>query len=173
MVNWEAAGAVGELLGASLIVATLLFLGRQIRQQSKADKAATTASWLADYNDMVLEILRDPDVASLIRQGLTDFEQLNSNDQMRFHTWMVAHLLSAQVMYFQFVDGTIHEPTAEQVLPFNAMMLKTKGGLYWWSTARRIWRPEFVEYMDGLIADVEPVTETWPWFSMSESETDK
>jgi hypothetical protein len=53
------------------------------------------------------------------------------------------------------------------------MMLNTKGGLYWWSTARRIWRPEFVEHMDGLIADAMPVTEIWPWFTISGSETHK
>jgi hypothetical protein len=127
-MNWEAIGAVGEIIGASLIVATLLFLGRQMGQQSRADTAATTGSWLADYNSMVLEILRDPGIAELIRQGLTDFEVLSPNDQMRFHTWMIAHLLSAQVMFFQLADGIMHERMADQILPFNAMMLKTKGG---------------------------------------------
>ena len=169
-MNWDAVGAVGEIAGATLIVATLLFLGRQMAQQSKADTAATTDSWLTDYNSMVLEILRDPDVAELIRHGLTDFDNLSTNDQMRFHTWMVAHLLSAQVMYFQFVDGIMHERISEQVLPFNAMMLKTKGGRCWWSTARDIWRPEFVQYMDDLIEDSAPITDIWPWFTVTDSE---
>jgi hypothetical protein len=170
-MNWEAIGSVGEIVGAILIIATLLFLGRQMGQQSRADTATTTGSWLTDYNAMVLEILRDPDIAELVRQGFTDFEELTPNNQMRFHCWMVPHLLSAQVMYFQFVDGIMHERMAEQILPFNAMMLKTKGGLYWWSTARGIWRPEFVQYMDDLIANSEPVTEIWPWFSITGSET--
>ena len=170
-MNWEAAGAIGEIAGAALIVATLLFLGRQIGQQARADTASTTGSWLADYNGMVLEVLRDAEVAELFRQGLTDFEALGLNDQMRFHAWMVTHLLSAQVMYFQYLDGVIQKPTAEQILRFNSMMLKTKGGLHWWATARAIWRPEFVQHMDELIADSAPITEIWPWFAIPEDST--
>jgi len=50
------------------------------------------------------------------------------------------------------------------------MMLKTRGGSYWWSTARSIWRPEFVEHMDKLIDECAPITEAWPWFSTVDQE---
>ena len=169
-MNWDAIGAVGEILGAAAVVATLIYLARQMRQEARSNTAEAMGSWLADYNGMVLEILRDPKIAQIFRQGLTDFEQLSENDQMRFHAWMVPHLLNAQVLYFQLSDGIMHQRIADQILPFNAMMLKTRGGSYWWSTARSIWRPEFVEHIDKLIVECSPITEVWPWFSTVDQE---
>ena len=112
-MNWDAIGAVGEILGAAAVVATLIYLARQMRQEARANTAEAMGSWLADYNGMVLEILRDPEVAQILRQGLTDFEQLSKNDQMRFHAWMVPHLLNAQVLYFQLSDGIMHQRIAD------------------------------------------------------------
>ena len=159
-MNWDAIGAVGEILGAAAVVATLIYLARQMRQEARANTAEVMGSWLADYNGMVLEILRDPEIA-----------QISENDQMRFHAWMVPHLLNAQVLYFQLSDGIMHQRITDQILPFNAMMLKTRGGSYWWSTARSIWRPEFVEHMDKLIDECSPITEAWPWFSTNDQES--
>ena len=164
-MNWEAFGAIGEILGALAVVATLMYLARQMRQDAKATTGEAMGSWLADYNNMVLEISRDPEFSKLIRQGLTDFEQLDENDQMRFHTFMVAHLLNAQNVFLQLQDGTMHQRIADQILPFNAAMLNSRGGLYWCGTARSIWRPEFVDHMDKLIEQASPITEIWPWFS--------
>jgi len=122
-------------------------------------------TWLSDYNNLVLEMTRDSEVARIVRLGLTDFEVLDANDQMRCHAWLITHLLSAQNLYFQAEDDTMHQAFAEQVLGFTASMLKTKGGLQWWTTARPIWRPEFVTHMDGLMQGAQPVTDTWPFFN--------
>ena len=166
-MNWEAIGAIGEILGALAVVATLMYLARQMRQGAVATRSSAMDSWLADYNNLVLEILKDAEVAQIFRQGLTDFEQLDQNDQARFHAWMVAHVLNAQNMFLQLEDGTMHQGITDQVLSFNAQMLNTKGGLYWWSRARSIWRTEFVGYMDGLMEEARPIMEVWPWFSTS------
>ena len=40
-MNWEAIGAVGEVLGAVAVVLTLIYLSLQIRQNTKAMKGAT------------------------------------------------------------------------------------------------------------------------------------
>ena len=46
-MNWEAIGAVGELVGAAGIIVTLLYLSFQVRQNSKLSMAATRTA-LAD-----------------------------------------------------------------------------------------------------------------------------
>ena len=39
MLNWEAIGAVGEILGALVVVATLIYLAAQVRESRKATAA--------------------------------------------------------------------------------------------------------------------------------------
>ncbi len=166
-MNWEIIGSTGEWAGAIAVVVTLFYLARQIRQQNINTAATAMDSWLADYNNTVLELTRDSEVALIYRQGITDFDRLTPNDQLRFHGWMVAHLLNAENMHLKLTQGIFDVVIAHQVLGFNAEMLKSNGGHAWWQSAKLIFNanPEFVEYMDKMIRDSPPITETWPWFS--------
>ena len=88
-MNWDAAGAIGEILGALLVVATLVYLSKQIRQHGVATTGGSMDSWFSDYNALVLELLRDPDSAAVLREGWTDFNALDGERQLRFHAWMI------------------------------------------------------------------------------------
>ena len=166
-MNWEIIGSTGEWAGAIAVVVTLFYLARQIRQQNINTAATAMDSWLADYNNTVLELTRDSEVALIYRQGITDFDRLTPNDQLRFHVWMIAHLLNAETMHLKLTQGIFDVVSAHQLLVFNAGMLKSNGGHVWWQSAKLIFNanPEFVEYMDKMIGDSPPITETWPWFS--------
>ena len=77
---------------------------------------------------------------------------------------MVSHLLNAQNLFVQVGQGTMHRDIADQILAFNAAMLKTPGGSRWWETARFIWRPTFVSHLDALISRTAPISDAWPFF---------
>ena len=84
---------------------------------------------------------------------------------MRFHAWMIMHILNAQDMYLQREDDIMYKELSEVVLAFNASMLKLKSGYKWWEGARMPLNADFVEFMEGQIKDVNPVTDAFPWFS--------
>ena len=164
-MNWDAIGALGEIFGALAVVATLVYLSRQIKHQSVATVGETTNAWLADYNALIVDLMRNPELTDLFRRGLDDFEVLTGDEQMRLHVYLIAHLLNAQNVYMQLDDEIIHRQIAENVLEHNAALLATKGGNHWWSTCRPILRKGFVEHLDNRIANSLPVTDVWPWFS--------
>ena len=163
-MNWETLATIASLVAALGVLPSLLYLARQIRQASKATTASSMDSWLADYNALSLEIGRDVEFALLLRRGLRDFDALGGTDQLRFHAWMVSHLLNAQNLFVQVGQGTMHRDIADQILAFNAAMLKTPGGSRWWETARFIWRPTFVSHLDALISRTAPISDAWPFF---------
>ena len=90
-----ALGAIGEMVGGVAVLATLVYLALQVRQGAAATTVNATHAWLEDYNHMVREIVKDPAVALILRKGLTDFDTLGGNDQMRFHAWMAAHIIKS------------------------------------------------------------------------------
>ncbi len=55
-MNWEAAGAVGELIGAFAVVAMLIYLAIQIRENTRASKSEAFRDSVALWND-VFEML--------------------------------------------------------------------------------------------------------------------
>jgi len=163
-MTWDAVTSVASLLAATGVIGSIVYLALEVRQSAIATRASATDAWLSDYNAMVLEITRSQEMASLFRRGLTDFEGLNGDDKMRFHVWMVAHLLNAQTSYLQLEDGAINEQAAVQTIGFNAALIKTKGGRQWWDYIKPIWREGFVAHLEGLSAEAQAINELWPWF---------
>ena len=161
---WDAITTVTSLLAAFGVIASIIYLAKEVRQSAIATRASATDVWLADYNAMVLEITRSQEMANLFRRGLTDFESLNGDDKMRFHVWMVAHLLNAQTSYLQLEDGAINEQAAVQTIGFNAALIKTTGGRQWWDYIKSIWRESFVAHLETLAADAQAISDLWPWF---------
>ena len=51
-MNWDAIAAVGELLGASAVLVTLIYLAVQIRQNTSAVATATYESTMTGFNDI-------------------------------------------------------------------------------------------------------------------------
>jgi len=163
-MTWDAVTSVASLLAAAGVIGSIVYLALEVRQSALATQASATDAWLADYNAMVLELTRNVEMANLFRRGLTDFEALNGDDKMRFHVWMVAHMLNAQTSYLQLEEGSINEQVAVQTIEFNAALIKTPGGREWWDYIKPIWRESFVTHLEALSADAQAINELWPWF---------
>lgn len=65
-MNWDAIGAVGELLGAMVVIATLLYLARQIAQTNKISKASVARELQQKYSDIYTLIASDQGINALV-----------------------------------------------------------------------------------------------------------
>ena len=63
MVNWEALGAVAELAGAIGVIASLLYLGSQLRRNSASIEAATALSISESTQQRLLAPAQTPELA--------------------------------------------------------------------------------------------------------------
>ena len=172
-MNWDAIGAIGEILGVLVVVATLVYLSRQISQQATAVTSENMGSWLSDYNSLVLRLLDSHEASDIFRRGLTDFEVLGGTDQMRFHAWMITHTLNAQNMYLQQEDDIMHKQITEAILAVNASIFKLKGGNQWWQCAKKTLDPTFVDDMDERVENATPATDAFPWFVLYPGEMER
>ena len=94
-MNWEALGAIGELVGAGAVVLTLGYLAVQIRHSTKLAKSnaheRSVENWIAAN-----EPLMHPKMAELFQKGCESYKTLNSIDRMRFDT-----LISNMIFSFE------------------------------------------------------------------------
>jgi hypothetical protein len=51
-VNWDAIGAMAELVGAAGVIFSLVYLARQIRQSNVTDQLTATLSLQSSYNEV-------------------------------------------------------------------------------------------------------------------------
>ncbi len=74
-MNWEAIGAIGEIVGAAAVVATLGYLALQIRYSSNATKAQSVQAVQQSMIDIALATM-DESWAEVFEQSQETYEGL-------------------------------------------------------------------------------------------------
>lgn len=117
-------GALGELLGSIAVLATLVYLSVQIRQntrsmeESKKLALAQTYQMRSDALQMMLVHAADsqhigPIITKLTGVGYPEdvgaLEQLSDDERGRFRQWQIAQQTHWDNMFFQYQQGFIDE----------------------------------------------------------------
>ena len=103
-MNWEAIGAVGEILGALAVVATLIYLSVQIRHSIQTTKGLVRDS----ASDRIVDDMRtsyiDKDVASAIIK-LQKGQELSELESYCLGRHVRATLRVYENLYYQYRQG--------------------------------------------------------------------
>jgi len=138
-LNWEAIGAIGEIAGAVGVIATLIFLGVQIRQNSKATMAATFDAILAEWRQLERNsFIEHPENIQVFADGLKDFTNLGLNDQRLFNYIMSQYALFIENMIQQYQHNNIQYSQLAPWVNYFSMLIRTYGGKTWWEQYRKI-----------------------------------
>ena len=108
-MNWEAIGAVGEIVGATAVVLTLIYLAVQVRLGTRATQAASFQAASALDQDFLLTLGKDPVTAQLWNTYLTDPESLSTDQSLQGLYLFISFLRRLENLYFQHRLGALSE----------------------------------------------------------------
>ena len=137
-------GSLGELIAAIATVATLVYLGLQIRQNTRALQHAGERATLEDANNWRANLIQHPEVAELYRKGLVDPSVLDATERLRFRM-----LLDALFVTWLFMFRVGHA-SGESNAPHITGTLAQPGGARYWAKEKARFDAAFVQYIDGL-----------------------
>ncbi len=84
-LNWDAIGAIGEVLGAATVFATLAYLAVQIRQNTHSISTSIYESAMSGFNEVNRFICDNAELSSIFRRGNVDPESLDEEELFRFN----------------------------------------------------------------------------------------
>jgi hypothetical protein len=108
-MNWEAIGAIGEIVGAVAVIATLAYLSIQIRQSKVSSTSANVQSAIASFNPLNMAVGADPELASLVNRGISDFDSLNEKERSQYSYVQRAYLNCFWNVFLQHKLGAMSE----------------------------------------------------------------
>ena len=161
-MNWEIVSATGEWAGAIAVVASLLYLARQIRLSNQQSQASARYSFLEAYGQANTAISGTKQTASLFRRGLSD-ELKDDDEKMQFIVMLGQFLNTWSVMYDLHEEGQLPRNQWELVSSdLHAAFGTVGGGKFWNEIGRPNVHSNFASYVDNLLENEEPVYEILP-----------
>ena len=130
-MNWDALGAIGDLLGGLVVIVSVVYLAPQIHQSNRHAEASTELSWIHGLNE-IWDRWTDESTMATIRKGLIGFDGLSKNEQARFQTQvgaLVNHCLAAEQLWRRQL---IAAETRNAAVGILARILCTPGGRRYW-----------------------------------------
>ena len=165
-MNWDAIGAIGEVVGAIAVFATLFYLARQIRYSSEAQDRANQlaqAESVTSSNALIMdtwaELARDSELADIYNRGTRGLE-LNEVEAVRYVAFANMYLNWLEVLYTQasvelgFSEVEGREDLMGICAPYVKKLLSNEAGNQWWQgDARNNYSPDFYEDVSKRIID--------------------
>ena len=157
-MNWTAIGAIGEILGAAGVIVTLLYLARQVSQNTRATRLSTSHSIAAAARDWNRPLLTDPELAWTFQVGTEDPTQLDEKEQARFIELCFSLLRMFEDAHYQYEKGALDPDIFAGYEKLYAAYAKAPGFQAYLAKRKPTFRPEFQALIDGYGT---PEVDTW------------
>ncbi|MGK0223150.1 MAG: hypothetical protein ACI9ON_002393 [Limisphaerales bacterium] len=156
-MNWEAVGAVAELLGALGVIASLIYLAQQIRHNSKIVQGSTEQAVADSAQARLLTAASSESLAevmSKLRAG--EFETLTETQSRQAFYYRHAQFRGYENVFFQHRDGLAAGRTWDNYAKLVRRQFDSEQDLRdWWSKSGGIYDREFQIVVEGLLAEIE------------------
>ena len=147
-MDWNAVGAVAELIGALAVVISLVYLASQIRMSNTLAIAQTRRDMLHATQQELYKIVQHPDIFESFHK-----ETLSREEKIRFNEWLIADMRGREFEWMQHRDGSLDTDTYESYRAVIAVNLGTRRTREWWKVNRIYFDPEFARIVDILLKD--------------------
>jgi hypothetical protein len=155
-------GALGDMIGGVAVVASLIYLAIQIRQNTRQISQNIEATRFAAFerniesaNRMRELLILNPDLIDLFLRGSRDFEALDSSERMRFDLLMRNTMTAFQGAFLRqrMIGGDpLDFEGAGRLID---SILESPGARAWLEQGDFDWRPEFQAFIDERLAEVK------------------
>ena len=152
-MNWDAVGSIGELIGAVAVVASLVYLGGQIRQNTKQLRITGRQASQSSLQGTIVS-QSQPETAELIVRGFDSYAKLSKADKFRFNGQMLNMLLDFQLTLTLHTEGAFPDEGLAVHRRWIIDVLSTPGGGEWWSLENYV-DVATRKYINGFISPGE------------------
>jgi hypothetical protein len=142
-------GNIGEFVAAIAVVASLLFVGFQVRQSDRTQRATSLQSVLDGHRDRTFAPLyASEDMADLWARGLTSFDDLSETEKRRFFSFMFEQCFQMQQVMQLHGRGLVPDVDYDAWLRYTAVLFECPGGRAIWPIIESLITPTVRDLMN-------------------------
>lgn len=138
-MNWEALGAIGELIGALAVLITLVYVALQIRQNTAALRSAATQGAHDQVADLYRTLSTDAELAMIFARGCSNPDELSDTETAKYFALLMQVLFYVQNWHSQTSDGLMDDDLLSSWARVLADIANTAGFQRFWEQRKHIY----------------------------------
>ena len=151
-MNWDAIGAIGEIIAALGVVVSLVYLARQIQTNTKSTAVGATSAYLQGYSDLNSILMDNRDFAKTFFEGYYSYDELDGVEKSQYHVAMWQWFYFWDSMFTLEREGLLPKARWEAIRSQIRHSLAMPG-------PRAVWEAEGKLLINSeLVAEIE----SWP-----------
>ena len=153
-MNWEALGAIGEIVGAVAVVVTLGYLAVQIRQNTRSQRSTTIQSMRKMVQELDLLLASAPELNRIWTLGRKDPACLDDEQWGRFSALVLMFYRNFENAYYESQNKAVDERIYRPWATYSLRLSSQPGVVRWWESYRGLMSEEFQHYVEqGRVAE--------------------
>jgi hypothetical protein len=162
-------GAIGEFVGAIVVIATLVYLSIQVRQNTAQQKREETISVQRGQNEVIRHLM-DPDIAGAYVRAADGDIPVSGRDRTVAITFVLLYVIQFQIVYDLHKDGNLQSDRYDLWEGFAVSIVAGKGIRRWWDeeSGRLAFTSPVRDLIDQKLRDTAnpplPIREMWSHF---------
>lgn len=159
-MNWDAIGAISELLGAIGVIASLIYVGTQVKSSARASRIESKlrlTDKLINFGDLLIE---NPRLNEIMMAGRKSLESLSKDEYVQFSNLCQKAGWHFSAAYFMHKNKAISDEDFHEFHSTAAYWTRSKGFNQWWQKGgKAIFAGEFKNYIEKEMLSSDAVAE--------------
>ncbi len=154
-MNWDAAGAIGEVVGAAAVVISVVYLAVQVRRQTDQSRLAATRELASQYNNCLDRIIDGEKLGEIWLKAAENYDALPNAERLRMASLYQSLMRSMEQQYIHVKQGNVDPLYFASLNLTYFELLSFPGVQQWWDGSKNMFEDEFRKLVDEKIASAK------------------
>jgi len=131
-MNWDAISATADLLSGIAVVATLIYLGKQLRDSARQQRLDSHRAVSEEFN-RINDIWLSADNTGMLVRAWSGWDRATAQEQHLAGVFFMKIMNHFQTIFLMWEAGTVDDAVYEGEEAMCCAFLSTSGGQRWWA----------------------------------------
>jgi len=144
--------SIAEVIGAVAIVISLIYVGVQVNDSTRAVRSATANETSAAVASWYTQVGSNPQASQVFIDGMTNPESLSREEWIQFIFLTHGALTEYQAAFYLGQEGTLDAGLQESITTVILGVRRQPGFALYWEQRGDFFEPDFKSYVQSLVA---------------------
>lgn len=156
-------GDLGSFIGSIGVIISLVYVGFEVRRNTKALRAQTHESVVTGYMSFVQLLTEHSEVtAKGFQSSYEEFSKVSDADKLVYFSTMYALFKHFELIHAQYTQGLISESDWAAWSTHIRMHFHLPGTGWWWQLRRSVYSEDFRDYLERSTApEITPIVKVF------------